>query len=34
VNAAIHSTAAEQGRIRGIDDGVYGHFGDIISDDL
>ena len=33
-NAAIHSTAAEQGGICGIDDGVYGHFGDIISDDL
>ena len=33
VDGAVHSAAAQQGFLGGVDDGVHLHFGDIVSDD-
>ena len=33
VDAAVHPAAAQQGRLGGVDDGVHGHFCDIVAND-
>ena len=34
VDAAVYASASQKRGVRGIDDGVHMHFGDIVPDDL